>query len=692
MKGELYNDRDLSWLSFNRRVLEETEHEDLKPYDRVKFIAIHGSNLDEFARVRLSALEHLALNGSEQNRKYYLDILDRARGEVYNQSIASREVLENTIIPELESHGVVLYYGENSLTGIHYEEVMNIFMSQVLSYLQPVIITSKKGIFLEDRSLYFLVHLNAGRRLENLKIVLNIPNNLLPRFFQLSSVDGKHHIIYLDDVIRIGAKALFRDFTFLGFYSIKLNRDADLHMTEEVEEQADFLEGLQRGLNIRRTGDPSRFQYDPEMPEPLVEFCKKQFKLDEGEMLPVGRYLSTADYFRFPNPVGSSLLQATLTPLKHRTLTLYGNYFKAITAQDYLLHFPYQSYDYVLVFFNLAVLDQNVTEIMATFYRVAQDSHIVNALISAAKNGKKVKAFVELTARFDEANNIHWAEQMAKAGVEITYSIPGIKVHAKVALIKRRESGKERKYAFLGTGNFNEKTAGIYSDMGLFTSKKELCDELEVVFQYLYERKEPKPFQYLLVSQFGSLEKFLWLIDREIECARSGKPCGITIKINNLEDEEMIDKLYEASQAGVPIKLMVRSICCIKAGVPGLSENIRLYRVVGRYLEHSRIFLFYNNGNHDLYMGSADWMSRNLRHRVEVIFPILDAYIKREVMEFLEIQFMPAVKTQWLSEKLETIEWPEPPKQYSAQQSFYSLLKENLFEIENHHLSAISLF
>lgn len=450
MHPEQHNDRDLSWLSFNKRVLEETSYKDNKVYDKIKFIAIHGSNLDEFARVRLAALEHIVTHCEESEKAYHLNILDIVRGEVYNQSIMSREVLESVIIPELEWNGIILYYGEKELPGIHYEEVMNIFMSQVLSYLQPVIITPKKEIFLEDRLLYFLVQLNAGRRLEDLKIVLNIPNYLLPRFYTLSKIEGRHYIIFLDDIIRIGVKGLFRDFIFNGIYTIKLNRDADMRLADEKEDPADFIEGLQRGLDFRKTGEPSRFQYDPAMSESLVQFCKNQFKLDAGEMLPVGRYLNTTDYFLFPNPIGQSLLHPPMAPLKHKSLLLYGNYFKAIAAQDYLLHFPYQSYDYVLVFFNLAVLDQNVTEIMATFYRVAQDSHIVNALISAAKNGKKVMAFVELTARFDERNNMHWAEEMAKAGVKITYSIPGIKVHAKVALIKRRENGKEKKYAFLG--------------------------------------------------------------------------------------------------------------------------------------------------------------------------------------------------------------------------------------------------
>lgn len=675
MKNYPLNDRDLSWLSFNSRVLDETSFSDLRIFDKIKFIAIHGSNLDEFARVRLGALESKVATASKENTTAHEQTLASARTEVLRQSDSARKVLEEKLLPELEASGIKLHYGLAGFTEKHQDEMMHIFMSKVLSYLQPVVITPKSVLFLEDRMLYFMVHLDAGRRLTDLKILLNIPSNALPRFFVVSPIENVEHIVYLDDIIRLCVPRLFQDFDFKGFYSIKINRNADLNMEDETAEPENFVEAMQRGLDLRRKGAPSRFQYDAVMPGELVKFCYKQFKLEQGEMLPAGRYLNSSDFFRLPYPSGAVLLQAEWTPLQHMSLKIYGNYFNAISERDYLLNFPYQSYDYVLVFFNLAVLDPDVTEIMATFYRVAQDSYIVNALISAAKNGKKVKAFVELKARFDEANNIHWADRMAKAGVEITYSIPGIKVHAKAALIKRREKGKVKKYAFFGTGNFNEKTASIYSDMGLFTSNAPLCDELESVFKYLYKRTAPQPFTHLLVSQFGSLERFTELIDREIQHAKEGKPSGITIKVNNLEEHHVINKLYEASAAGVRIKLCVRSICRVRPGIEGISENIELIRVVGRYLEHSRIFVFHNLGHTDIYMGSADWMKRNLRSRVEVIFPVYDAALKRQVLDFLAIQFMPASKTQLLSADLTILPWPAGPVQYCAQESFYMHLK-----------------
>ncbi|HLO81314.1 MAG TPA: hypothetical protein VK166_10165, partial [Chitinophagaceae bacterium] len=452
MFRSIFKNRDLSWLSFNKRVLEETGFDDLKVADRLKFIAIHYSNLEEFSRVRLAIIEELAQSEINEVSDVYIDILASARVEIFHQICSSREIIEKKIIPELEASGVILYKHDEDVLEVHKEQVIRLFMSKVLSYLQPVVITPKSRLFLEDRMLYFLIHLNAGRRLEDLKVILNIPKNVLPRFFALESHEGKHYVIYLDDIIRIGIRTLFPDYSFYGIYSIKLNRDADLHLDAQKEgELAEFIEELQKRLSIRKTGLPSRFQYDAAMPENLVRFCKEALHFEGGEMLPVGRYQGANDFFGFPIPAGTDLSQSAWPSLNHDKLKVYGDYFSSIAEQDHLLHFPYQSYDHVLVFFNNAVLDQNVTEIMVTFYRIAEESHIVNALISAAKNGKKVSAFIELKARFDEANNLHWAEQMAKAGVHITYSIPGIKVHAKAALIIRREKGMYKKYGFFGT-------------------------------------------------------------------------------------------------------------------------------------------------------------------------------------------------------------------------------------------------
>ncbi len=672
MAEEIFNDRDLSWLSFNMRVLHETLFPDHKIFDKIKFLAIHSNNLDEFSRVRMAQLEIMAENENQPDDGYFARTLIAVRKEANKQSLESRIILEKMLLPELKNEGIILYYAANKILQTHKEEALNIFMSKVLSYLQPVFLDKHTDIFLEDRQLYFLVQLVDKRTKMKRNMILNIPSQIIPRFHALSAQKGKKYFIYLDDIIRIGTGYIMKKYAIGELYAIKLNRNAELNIEDEQE---GLIDALQKGVQSRKLGNPSRFQYDVKMPAGLMEFCRERFLLEKGEMLPAGRYMNMSDLFTLPNPGGSKFLQKPLKPLKHRSLSLFGNYFKAISRRDFIFHFPYQTYDHVLVFFNQAVLDPYVTEIMITFYRIAHGSYVVNALISAAKNGKKVKAFVELKARFDEANNIYWAKKMAEAGVEISYSIPGIKVHAKAALIKRKVNGKVQQFGFFGTGNFNEKTSGTYSDIGLLTADPRHCKELEMVFNYLFHKIQPSAFETLIVPQFGGFEKFMALIENEISISKRGEYAEIWVKINNLEDPEIIQKLYEASAAGVKIKLNVRSICRIKPGVPGLSENISLCRVVGNYLEHSRIFIFHNQGKQDIYLGSADWMTRNMKTRIEVVFPIFNLKIRKEVLKFMEIQFKPSVKTQFLSADLQPIPNPDKPAQYCAQVAFYKFLK-----------------
>ncbi|MGL6267300.1 MAG: polyphosphate kinase 1, partial [Chitinophagaceae bacterium] len=583
MDEEIFNDRDISWLSFNMRVLHEILFPDHKIFDKIKFLAIHSNNLDEFSRVRMAQLEMLAVNENIPETGYFFRMLKAVRKEVNKQSLESRIILEKMLLPELKKEGIILYYAAHKLSQTHKEEALNIFMSKVLSYLQPVFLDEKTDIFLEDRQLYFLVQLIDKRTKNRRNMILNIPSQIIPRFYTLSAQKGKKYFIYLDDIIRIGTGYIMKKYAIGELYAIKLNRNAELNIEDD---QNGLIDALQKGVQSRKLGNPSRFQYDATMPAGMIEFCHERFNLERGEMLPVGRYMNMSDFFTFPNHGESKLFQKSLKQLKHPSLSLFGNYFKAISRRDFLFHFPYQTYDHVLVFFNQAVLDPYVTEIMITFYRIAHGSYVVNALISAAKNGKKVKAFIELKARFDEANNIYWAKKMAEAGVEISYSIPGIKVHAKAALIKRKVNGKVQHFGFFGTGNFNEKTSGTYSDIGLLTADPRHCKELESVFNYLFHKQPPAAFETLIVPQFGGFEKFIALIENEISISKRGEYAEIWVKVNNLEDPEIIQKLYDASAAGVKIKLCVRSICRIKPGVPGLSENISLCRVVGNYLEH----------------------------------------------------------------------------------------------------------
>ena len=670
-----YFNRDLSWLSFNLRVLEESLDPQLPLVEKIKFIAIHASNLDEFYRVRVAHLETLSKMGEyndEENCSYH-DILVAVRKEGSHQANYLRFILANTVIPGLEANNITLYQNHEEVRHEHLEFIHEYFNTHVASYLQPIWLTNETTPFLEDRQLYFIWQVTDHDGAEKL-ILLNLPTQHLPRFVALPKIDDKHYVIYLDDIVRIGGKTFLENYAIKGCYSIKLNRDAELGL----DEYSGAIAGQMKiSLEKRAFGAPSRFQYDAAMPQELVSLCVSLFKIENDELTPTGRYQQMSDFFGFPIPAGSLPSLAKWKPLKHRELASYKNYFDAIDEKDFLLHFPYQSYDHVLIFFNQAVLDPYVTEIMATFYRVASDSHIVNALISASKNGKKVRAFVEVKARFDEANNLLWAEKMEKAGIEISYSLPDIKVHAKTALITRVKDGLTKTYGFYGTGNFNERTAGIYSDIGLLTSNAVMNNELKDVFLYLYTTKQPAPFSHLLVSQFNIINGFKELINNEINIAKNGGEGKIIIKLNNLEDSEMIDALYEASNAGVKIQMIVRSICRLRPGLPGLSENITVTRVIGRYLEHSRVFIFNNNNEPKIFLGSADWMERNLRSRVEVVFPVYDETCKAEIFDFINLQLAPYQKSNQLDQNLKSVPTTQSSTVgYDAQEAFYQLVQQ----------------
>jgi polyphosphate kinase len=419
------------------------------------------------------------------------------------------------------------------------------------------------------------------------------------------------------------------------------------------------------------------------MPQHVLDFLIETYTLKEEDIVPGGRYHNRSDLMSLANPLGSKLEYKKQRPIEKNALENVVSLFEAIEERDHMLHFPYQSYDYVLRFFNEAAIDPYVKEIKATFYRVASNSFIMNALISAAKNGKKVTVFVELKARFDEENNLKWAEKLEREGINIIYSIPGLKVHAKMALVTRETDTGTHGFAFLGTGNFNEKTASIYTDHGLMTCNQQIVKEMNKVFMFLYKRKPVENLKHLLVSQFNIVDRFCEMIDREIGHAQEGKEGHIIIKLNNLEEKGMIDKLYEASTAGVKVELIIRGICAIIPGVPGMSENITVRRLVGRYLEHGRIFIFNNLESPEIYMGSADWMGRNLYKRIEVIFPIYDDEAKEEILKLIELQLADNTQARMLDQEHNNVPLVDEKDKVSAQNDFYKWLKGREGEIES---------
>lgn len=679
----VYLNRDLSWLSFNHRVLMEAADKTVPLYSRISFLSIFSSNLDEFFRVRMPsifAFTSISAKKTSLRDEYPKELTHQVQATVFQHQEEFGRILKQQILPELKQNHIHLYYGD-AIRDEHKETIREYFLSKVLSFLQPLILRNdnKTNVFLENNSLYFIADIESSAQPDKHQYaLLNIPSAQLPRFMELPAVGGDDHIIFLDDVIKENLQEVFPGYTIHGAYSVKLTRDAEMNLEDEFA--GDISEKIEKQLAKRDLGHSTRFLYDHAMPAEIKEFLRDYLELREEEMVDGGRYHNLKDLGSLPNPQKGKLTYGSWPSVSHPGFTTHRSVFSSIAEKEKLLHLPYHSYNYILRFFNEAAIDPAVKEIYVTLYRVAANSHIVNALISAARNGKKVTVFVELKARFDEANNLQWSKKMKAAGIKIINSIPGLKVHAKVALVKRWEDKKWQNYSFMATGNFNEATGRFYTDHVFFTSNPEFSLELEWLFEYLQSRKQPAEynkiaFKHLLVSQFNLIKRFNKLIDREIENAKNGLPAEIIIKLNNLQEKDMITRLYEASRAGVKVKLIVRSICCLAAGVKGQSENITIHRIVDRYLEHARVFVFHNNGRPEYYMGSADWMNRNLHSRIEVVFPVYDEQLSSEIKKILELQLSDNCKAVLFKDNLENQRIVSSAAPLAAQQAIYDYVK-----------------
>lgn len=658
-KSGRYFNRDISWLSFNYRVLEEASDKNLPLYERLKFLAIYSSNLDEFYKVRVAEYKYnFDPEETEHNKKMTpTKVINEIMSIVDSHLIEFKEIF-NDIHKELNKEGVILYQGEYPSQELYQDFIKDYFLRRVLPYLQPIIITKGVKSFLRDNRLYLAIRLYRKVKDNKQKkkvrraryAILKLPTNDLPRFIKLPNIDNKYHYLFLDDLVRFNLQELFPGYDIDSSYSIKLLRDADLGIKDEFS--GDLVEKIKKNLGLRLTGEPTLFTYDRDIPTDFLNTLKDTFNLHKNDLLASDRYLNFHDFFDFPNPFAPKLELKRPEPSHPKSLEEVGSMFKAVKIRDRLLHYPYQSFDYLLRFLNEAALDPKVEEIKLTQYRVAHDSAVVNSLIGAARNGKKVSVFVEVKARFDEENNLLTARVMEEAGIKIIYSLPGLKVHAKMALVIRKD-GYERKrsYAYLSTGNFNEKTAKLYSDFGYFTSKENIIFELEDLFYHL-ENQEIKPkFKKLLVTQFNFKSQLVSKIDREIKIAKKGGDGYILLKMNGMQNKKFINKLYEASEAGVKIDLIIRGICSVVPDQP-YSKNIRIIRIVDSNLEHARIWVFNNEGNKEVYMTSADWMNRNINRRIEVAFPIEEENMKNMVLDILNLQLNDNVKARIVDSNL----------------------------------------
>lgn len=675
MANRFFN-RDISWLAFNYRVLQEAKDLNLPLYERIKFLAIYASNLEEFYKVRVA--EHrsvLTLDGLESNSEVMTEArktLDAIHNEVTKQTSEFTEIFSN-ILPELEAQNIVLCQGKRFKTA-HLEYINTFFNDEVLPFLQPIMIKDGAiNAFLRDNRVYVSVKMYKKNDEEHIRpkyAAIKLPQTKLPRFISLPQVEGQHYVVFLEDVIKLQLDNIFPGYDIESAYSIRVSRDADLMIEDELD--GNLVNKIQHSLSRRKTGAPSRFLHEQGMPEDMVKVVRHAFNIHKTDVVEGGYYLSLEDLFDFPNPYSPELELEAMKPLRVKRFDSESSIFKTIKQQDVIVQYPYHSYDYLIRFLMEASYDNSVDEIMVTQYRVASNSAVVNALISAAQNGKKVTVFVELKARFDEETNLHSAAMMEKAGVKIIYSIPNLKVHSKVALVKRKnkKGGNKTSYAYLSTGNFNEKTARVYSDFGLFTANQDIIDDLSQLFMFLNDTDFRPSFSKMLVAQFNLVDEMVMMIDDEITQAKAGKKAHIIIKMNSIQDPSMIEKLYEASQAGVKIELIIRGICCL---IPGkeFSKNISITRIVDRYLEHARLWYFYAKGEENLFMGSPDWMRRNLYRRIETVFPILDPDIKTMALDYLNFELKDNVKGTFIDSKLKDFAKPQHKESIRSQYAMY---------------------
>jgi polyphosphate kinase len=651
-KSSRFIHRDISWLDFNYRVLQEAKDPNVPLMERIKFLAIYSSNLDEFFRVRVANHRNLLQVGKKTIKELDYDpaaVLQRIQKIVSEQAVEFGEIFQYQIVPDLKRYDIHLVQREE-LTPEQEAFVDTYFQENLLPFVQPVLLVKDKiRPFLNNKALYLAILMKdkEDQNAQDQYGIIKIPSDHLPRFIELPSRKAGHELIMLDEIVRHSVMWLFPGYQIINTYSIKLTRDGELYIDDEY--QGDLVKKIKTSLQKRDVGPASRLVYDKTIPPKFLHYLMNVLGVEKLGLFPEGRFHNNFDFFKFPSFGMDHLKDMPLPPMDYLPLTQAESIFDPIKSMDHLIHVPFHKYEPVIKFFEHAARDPKVTHIKIIQYRVAPNSRIMEALINAVKSGKQVYAFIEVKARFDEEANLRWGEQLEKAGIIVRYSFPGLKVHSKLALVRRLEDDGPQLYSYLSTGNFHEVTARIYSDQGLFTSDKRITAEVARIFSFLETVKLPnEEFKHLLVGQFNLRKTLIQLLDFEIKEALAGRQASMIIKINSLQDEEMIEKLYEASAAGVKIELNIRGICSIVAGKKNLSENIHAFSIVDRFLEHSRVFIFHHAGNEKVYLSSADWMERNLSFRIETAFPIYDQRIIAEIKDILSIQRSDNVKARSL--------------------------------------------
>ncbi|WP_273994485.1 polyphosphate kinase 1 [Vibrio parahaemolyticus] len=676
---KLYIEKELSWLSFNERVLQEAADKTVPLIERIRFLGIFSNNLDEFYKVRFADVKRRILinqeRGGSDNSKRLLSKM-QAKALKLNEQF---DELYSELIREMARRRIFLV-NEHQLDEAQEKWITKYFRKEVMPHITPLLMKDEIDVlqFLKDEYAYIAVELRKEDHSQY--ALIEIPTDHLPRFVMVPEQKGKRRktIILLDNIIRYCLDELFKgffDYDELAGYAMKMTRDAEYDLRNEIEYS--LLEQMSAGVNQRLTAMPVRFVYEREMPQEMLDFlCSKLRISNYDNLIPGGRYHNFKDFIAFPNVGREYLENKPMPPMKCADFEGYANSFEAIKAKDILLYYPYHTFDHIGELVRQASFDPKVLSIKINIYRVAKDSRLMNSLIDAVHNGQNVTVVVELQARFDEEANIEWSKVLTEAGVHVIFGAPGLKIHSKLLMISRREGDDIIRYAHIGTGNFHEKTARIYTDFSLLTADQEITNEVRNVFGYIENPYRPVKFNHLMVSPRNSRTQIYRLIDNEIANAKAGKKAGLTIKVNNLVDKGIVTRLYAASNAGVKINMIIRGMCALVPGIEGVSENIRIISIVDRFLEHPRVVITHNDGDPQVYISSADWMTRNIDHRIEVAAPVRDPRLKQRIIDITNIHFTDTVKARLIDKEMSNSYVPRGNrKKVRSQVAIYDYLK-----------------
>jgi polyphosphate kinase len=649
----IYYPKELSWLSFNQRVLQEASDINNPIIERIRFLGIYSNNMDEFYRVRVADVKrkiYIHLNENELEEAEQTKILmERIQEKVLGMTKYFDRIHSN-VVKGLARYNIFLL-GEEDLNEYHTHWLSNYFKNKILRHIAPVLLNKKVKLVsrLNDFSTYLYVGIHKeGRAVAYATI--EVPSQNMSRFVVIPPEKSrkKKYIILLDDIIRLNLENIFKgfiEFDSIEAFSFKMTRDSEYSLNDEIDES--YVDKMSESMKQRLIAEPVRVVHDSRMPSDMLKDLKKRLKISSYDsLISSGPYRNFKDFIGFPNVGRDYLENKALPALTSKDFSDYDTVFDAITAKDILLHYPYHRFLHVTEFIRQAAFDPSVKHIRLNIYRVASESRVISSLIDAVDNGKKVTVVVELRARFDEEANIQWSKKMTDAGVQVVFGMHALKIHSKLCVVSREEKGQLINYAHFGTGNFNEKTAKIYTDFSLFTRNQELANEAEAVFTFIQQPYRRQKFQHLQVSPLNARTKIQALVRQEIQNANEGLKAEITLKINNLDDKLLIDDLYKASKAGVKINAIIRGMCSLVPGVKGLSENISVISVVDRFLEHPRVMIFENAGDTKMFISSADWMTRNMDFRIEVGCPIYDEDLKRRIIDILQIQFNDTLKAR----------------------------------------------